>query len=86
MAHHLKPVVQVGNGGVSEAVVAKVVFELENHELIKVKVAKEAPISADEGAVALAAATGSAVAQVIGRTVVLYRRRKEKPEIKLPRE
>ena len=38
LAHHLKPVVLTGASGVTEQVLTKVATELENHELIKVKV------------------------------------------------
>jgi RNA-binding protein len=84
LAHHLKPVVLVGAAGLSEAVLAKVGAELDNHELIKVKVAKEAPVDVGRGAGELAERTRSEVAQIIGRTVVLYRARAEKPTIVLP--
>lgn len=84
LAHHLKPVVQVGQAGLSDALVAKVDAELEHHELIKIKVGQDAPISAKEAAPALEARTGGVVAQVIGRTVVLYRARSEDPDIVLP--
>ncbi len=84
LAHHLKPVVQVGQAGVSDAVVAKIHEELENHELIKVKVAETAPEGAKVIAPVLAERTASEVAQIIGRTIVLYRARKEDPEIVLP--
>jgi RNA-binding protein len=84
LAHHLNPVVQVGQHGLTDAVVAKVDAELEIHELIKVKVSKDAPADVDSAAVTLAERAKAGVAQVIGRTVVLYRRRKEKPEIQLP--
>jgi RNA-binding protein len=83
LAHHLKPVVQVGNAGISDAVVDKVGFELEHHELIKVKVG-DAPLSAKEAGPELAARSRSELCQVIGRTVVLYRRRREDPTIVLP--
>ena len=41
LAHHLQPVVLVGDKGVTEAVIDKVDVELENHELIKVRVAAD---------------------------------------------
>jgi RNA-binding protein len=85
LAHHLDPVVTVGKEGVTNSVVGKLNDELELRELLKVKVTQNAPESVKETAVALAAASKSAVAQTIGRTVVLYRRRKEKPEIRLPK-
>jgi RNA-binding protein len=83
LAHALDPVVQIGAGGLSEAVVRKVDVELEHHELIKVRIG-EAPEGAAEVAPRLAEATGAEVAQVIGKTIVLYRRRKKDPEIRLP--
>ena len=84
LAHHLKPVVLVGGQGVSEAVVKKTDVELENHERIKVR------IDGDRGDVTAAAerlvdATRAQLAQRIGRTLVLYRRRSEDPTIVLPR-
>ena len=85
LAHHKKPVVQVGTAGVTEAVVAKADGELEFHELIKVKVGKESEIDVDVVGADLASKTRSDVAQVIGRTVVLYRARAKKPTIKLPK-
>lgn len=37
LAHHLKPVVQVGNQGLSENVVKEIAQNLEVHELIKIQ-------------------------------------------------
>jgi RNA-binding protein len=84
LAHHRKASVQVGTGGVTEALTTKVHNELVIHELIKVKVGKEATISVTEAGDAIVAATGAEVAQIIGRTIVLFRGRKKKPGIKLP--
>ena len=84
LAHHLDPVVMLGNAGITDAVVKKIAFELENHELIKVKVGENAPVSAKEAAPILEERTGGQVAQVIGRIVVLYKQRAEKPVIVLP--
>jgi len=84
MAHHLNPVVLVGNGGLSESVVEKVDTELGHHELIKVKVSPDAPVNAKETAEDLHEHTHAHVVQVIGRVVILYKARKKKPTIKLP--
>ncbi len=55
-------------------------------ELLKVKVLEAAPQSAREIGEDLAwRLDGVELVQVIGRTVVLYRRHPEKPEIMLPR-
>jgi len=85
LAHHLEPVVRVGAAGVTAAVIAKTDVELENHELIKVKVGEGSPLSRDEAAPLLAEGTGAAIAQTVGRIIVLYRRRSKKPTIRLPK-
>jgi RNA-binding protein len=82
LGHHLNPVVQVGHEGVSDALVKQTFEQLEAHELIKVKIGEG---DRHQAAELLAGKTGSEVAQVLGRTVLLYKRRKEKPEIELPK-
>lgn len=55
-------------------------------ELLKIKVLEAAPQSAKEIGEDLAwRLKGVELVQVIGRTVVLYRRHPDKPEIVLPR-
>jgi len=85
LAHHLSPVVTVGKEGITDAVIAKLDVELEARELLKVKIGQNAPESVKDTAAVLARRSKSAVAQTIGRTAVLYRRRKEEPEIRLPK-
>ena len=85
LGHHLNAVVQIGHEGVTDALVAQTNEQLEAHELIKVKVSENAPEDRHGSADALAAKTGSEVAQVLGRTALLYRPRPEKPEIVLPK-
>jgi len=85
LAHKLKPVVQVGHQGATEGVLAAVEVALERHELIKVKVSGESETDVIEIAPALEQGTSSQVAQIIGHTVVLYRRRDKDPKIVLPR-
>lgn len=85
LGHHLNPVVQVGREGVSAAVVYKVGIELDNHELIKMKVGEGCLDPADEVGAAVAEQAGAELVQVIGRTVLLYRRRKKEPTIVLPK-
>ena len=85
LGHHLEAVLQIGHEGVTDAVVKQADAQLDTHELIKVKVSENAPQDRTETADALAARCGAHVAQVLGRTALLYRRRKEKPEIVLPK-
>lgn len=85
LGHHLQPVVRVGQAGLSEALATKAAAELENHELIKVKVGDGALESPKEVGLHLAEACDAALVQVLGGTALLYRPRKKDPEIKLPR-
>jgi RNA-binding protein len=84
LAHHLEPTVQIGSAGITPGVLEEIGRALEAHELIKVRVGTEAPIRPKEAASPVAAATGSEVAQVIGRVLVVYRRRAKEPKIQLP--
>lgn len=86
LAHDLRPVVQIGLSGLTPGVLAEIGRALQTHELIKVRVSKESPVSPAEAAEPIASATRSAVAQVIGRMVVVYRARKKDPKIVLPKE
>ncbi|MGO8968212.1 MAG: ribosome assembly RNA-binding protein YhbY [Myxococcaceae bacterium] len=83
LGHHLQPVVQVGHAGVSEALLAALEQALHDHELVKVRVSENAPAPRAAVAAELASSTASEVAQVLGRTVLLYRARPEKPKIVL---
>lgn len=85
LAHGLDPVVQIGAAGVTESVRAAVDRALIDHELVKLRIAaerEERRAMAD----ALARATRSAVAGMVGRTAVLYRpaRDPERRRIALP--
>ena len=82
-AHKLKPVVMVGDAGISDAVVAETDQTLEHHELIKVKL--NAGEKADRQVMAqdLCQRTDAELVQLIGRTAILYRAA-QKPRITLP--
>ena len=84
LGHHLDPVLQIGHEGLSDALVAQASAQLEAHELIKVKVGESSTLSRHDAASQLAAATGSSLAQVLGRTFLLYRPRARDPELTLP--
>ncbi len=85
LAHPLAPVVRVGKGGASDAVVAETKTSLAAHELIKVRIDTDGAASRRTIAEQLAEAADASVAAVIGKTAILYRARDEKPTIKLPR-
>lgn len=84
LAHHLTPIFQVGKGGVSDNMVQQISHALEARELIKVSVLQNAEVEAENVAVQLGMGTKAEVAQVIGKTIVLYKESKENKKIILP--
>ena len=84
-AHELRAMLQVGGKGITDALVAEVDNALEQHELIKVKVAAEDRGERDTMIGELAQRAGAALVQRIGHTAVLYRPSKDKRQIVLPR-
>lgn len=85
LAHPLAPVVRVGRGGVTDAVVEETRKSLLAHELIKVRIDSDDAVERKELAEKLAGATSSDIAGTVGKIAILYRARDEKPEIKLPK-
>lgn len=83
LGHGLKPVILIGKKEVDQALVTETEAALACHELIKVKVLENCPLDRHEAAEALSEATGSDLAQVLGKTFLLYRSA-EKPVIVLP--
>lgn len=76
LGHHLEPIVIIGQSGVTDAIMAAVDQALYDHELIKLKV-NEGPADRHDAAEQLAKATRSEIAQVLGRTVLLFKARDE---------
>jgi RNA-binding protein len=85
LGHALDPVIAVGKNGITETLAKEAARALQKHELVKVRVMQEAPVDRHEAAEALAQQTGAILAQVLGRTFLLYRRNDQKPKIVLPK-
>jgi RNA-binding protein len=83
LGHTLRPVITVGKGEMSEALVAETCDALKSHELIKVKILESCLMDRNEVAADLAAASNAEVAQILGRTFLLYKRG-ETPRLELP--
>lgn len=75
LGHHLDPVVQIGKEGITEPLCAAIAVALARHELIKLRLAES--VDGDRRALAaeLAARSHAALVQVLGRTILIYRRR-----------
>ena len=72
-AHHLNPVVMIGQKGVTEAVINETHNALNAHELIKVRVLGDDRQERIAMCEELCAATGAHLVQHIGKLLVLYR-------------
>jgi RNA-binding protein len=87
LAHGLKPVVFVGQKGLTDALVREVGSALDTHELIKVKfVDFKEKAQKTEIASALEAGAPCALAGIIGHVAIFFRRHPdpEKRKIHLP--
>ena len=84
LAHALKPLVRLGNAGLTEAVAKETSRALSDHELIKVKAQVEDRRARDALFAELARRTGSALVHRIGHIAVLYRPRAPLPRILIP--
>ena len=73
LAHSLKPVVMVGQHGLSESVLAEIDSTLDIHELIKVKLAGADKTDRLEMSEAIVEATSASLVQIIGRMAIFYR-------------
>jgi RNA-binding protein len=71
-AHDLKPLVQIGQKGLSAATLAEIELGLEKHELIKIRLASDRDERKQEAS-GIAAQTGAAIVGTIGRILILYR-------------
>jgi RNA-binding protein len=83
LGHALRPVITVGKGEISEALVSETSEALKSHELIKVKILESCLMERNEVAAGLAASCEAEVAQILGRTFLLFKRA-ETPRLELP--
>ncbi len=83
LANPMETILQVGKGGINDALIKQVNDALTARELIKLRVLETSPESLHEIAEKLAEATASEVVQTIGTRFVLYRRNTKKPVIGL---
>jgi RNA-binding protein len=84
LAHPLKPVILIGNAGLTDAVVAETSRALTDHELIKVRLPGQDREQRDAALLSLAERTGSAFVARIGHIAVLFRPREKVSRFVLP--
>ncbi len=85
LTHELKPVVRIGQHGLTEPLLAELDIALTHHELIKIKIAAADRDDRKTMLSSLLSTSGAALVQQIGSTAVLYRQNKKKPVLDLPK-
>ena len=85
IAHNLKPVVMLGQHGLTEGVLAEIDAALAHHELIKVKVAGEDRETKQLIAQAILRESRAEQVQMMGSVLTLFRQAEES-QFNLPRK
>lgn len=76
-AHHLKPIILIGQKGLHDTLLDELELALDHHELLKLKVAADRE-SADAIIEQILTKTGATLIQRIGGTATIYRKRPER--------
>jgi len=76
-AHHLKPLIRVGQKGMTDTLVAETDACIDRHELIKVHVAAGERDDRSALAAQLAARVGAELVHSIGKVFILYRKKQD---------
>ena len=84
LGNQLQPVLWVGVKGVNEGVLTAIKSAFSGADLLKIKLQEGFSGDRHEAAEQLARATKSELVQVLGKTILLYRRNEEQPKIELP--
>ena len=85
LSNDMRPLIQMGKDGSKETFIRQLDIILESHELVKVTVLETSPMSAKEAGNFFVERIEANFVHSIGRKFVLYREKKEDPEIVLPR-
>ena len=76
LAHHLKPLVNIGKSGITEGVVASIDKALDSHELIKVKFIQNKEMR-HEFKTEVEKLLSASVIGNIGNTIILFRQHED---------
>ena len=74
IGHHLKPIVTVGNSGITGGVIDEMQRALNDHELIKVKLKIEEKSERAREVKDLSTALNAHLIQLIGKNALLYKK------------
>jgi RNA-binding protein len=77
IAHHMRPLVQVGKNGCTESLVKELNAVISSHELVKVKILSDDQQDFKSLAIELEKATDAEMIHKVGHTALFFRQKKE---------
>lgn len=83
-AHHLKPVVSMGQKGLTDALVLEADRALTAHELIKVRFHEVEDLK--EVVAQFSSRVDAELIAILGKNAILYRQHPERPRLRLPKD
>lgn len=84
-AHDLKPIILVGQKGVTDALLAEFDGALAHHELVKVKLADDDRDERAQSIETIRAHANAELVQSIGKTACFYRHNPKRNQFSLPK-
>lgn len=84
LGHQLKPVIVVGNAGLSDSVLNEFDTTINHHELIKIRIRVGDRHARDALITDLCSKHSAQLVTRIGNVALVYRRNDDKPKIPLP--
>lgn len=84
LAHTRKPIVIIGDNGVTPAVLHEILQALDYHELVKIRVNAADRLARDAMIKEVCATSGALLVQRVGHIATLFRRNPEAPRIEWP--
>ena len=84
ICHNIKPVVMLGNKGLTETVMAEIEAALDQHELIKLKL-RGSREQREQWLASIIKDSKAELVLKIGQVACLFRRNKDEPKLELPR-
>jgi RNA-binding protein len=85
ICHDIKPVVMLGQKGLTEAVLNELEIALDHHELVKIKLSVDDRDARKQLTEDICRHCQADVVQSIGKTVSIYRLNPDKPVIHFPK-
>ena len=72
-AHHLKPLIRIGQKGITDTLIEETIQTLDRHELIKVHIAQDDRQERKQSAEIVAKRCDATIVHQIGKTCILFK-------------